>query len=200
MTTVNDFVDILRIIREQPEWADALRSALLSKEVLELPQRLAEFAETTNRRLGTLEEGQTRLEAGQARLEAGQAKLEGRLDNLEAGQAKLEAGQVRLEARLDNLESGHSRLEGAVGNLRGSAYEQKVANNIATIIRRPLSIRRVRLLKGHGATRLDAFLMNSWMLRRTMASSVVRNGSRQAVRTWLFRANGTQTGLSSTSP
>ncbi len=151
MTTVNDFVDILRIIREQPEWADALRSALLSKEVLELPQRLAEFAETTNRRLGTLEEGQTRLEAGQARLEAGQAKLEGRLDNLEAGQAKLEAGQVRLEARLDNLESGHSRLEGAVGNLRGSAYEQKVANNIATIVLRPLGIRRVRLLKGHGA-------------------------------------------------
>ena len=26
MTTVNDFTDILRIIREQPEWGEALRS------------------------------------------------------------------------------------------------------------------------------------------------------------------------------
>ena len=31
MNTVNDFVDILRIFREQPEWGDALRGGLLSK-------------------------------------------------------------------------------------------------------------------------------------------------------------------------
>ena len=33
MTTVNDFTDILRIIREQPEWGDALRSALAESKV-----------------------------------------------------------------------------------------------------------------------------------------------------------------------
>ena len=115
MTTVNDFVDILRIIREQPEWGDALRSALLSKELLEMPQTLAEFAKVTDSRLGRLEEGQARLEGRQA------------------------------------------RLEGAVGNLRGAAYEQKVANNIATIVRYPLGLRRVRLLKGYGATEVMAF-------------------------------------------
>jgi exonuclease VII small subunit len=131
MTTVNNFVDILRIIREQPEWGEALRSALLSKEVLELPQRLAEFADTTNRRLATLEGDVTELKAGQARLEEDVTQLK--------------AGQVRLE-------TGQARLEGAVGNLRGAAYEQEVANNIATIVSRPLGIRRVRLLKGHGAT------------------------------------------------
>jgi len=129
MTTVNDFVDILRIIREQPEWGDALRSALLSKELLEMPQTLAEFAKVTDGRLGRLEEGQTRLEGRQERLEEGQARLEGR----------------------------QARLEGAVGNLRGAAYEQKVANNIATIVRHPLGLRRVRLLKGYGATEVMAF-------------------------------------------
>ena len=229
MTTVNDFVDILRIIREQPEWGDALRSALLSKEVLELPQRLAEFAETFNGRLDTLEgdvaelkgdvaelkagqarlegdvaelkAGQARLEgdvveikAGQARLEgdvveikAGQARLEGDVVELKAGQARLEGdvaelkvgqarlegdvaelkvgqarlegdvvelkvGQARLEGDVAELKVGQARLEGAVGNLRGAAYEQKVANNVATIVSRPLGIRRVRLVKGHGAT------------------------------------------------
>ena len=122
MNTVNDFVDILRIIREQAEWGDALRGALLSKEELGLPQRLAEFAETTNRRLGTLERDVAELKAGQSRLEAGQA-----------------------------------RLEGAVGNLRGNACEQRVVNNIATVVRRPLSIRRVSVVKGQGVTDNMAF-------------------------------------------
>jgi hypothetical protein len=128
MTTVNHFTDILRIIREQPEWADALRSALLSQELLEMPQTLAEFAKATNQRLATLEGDVADLKAGQARLEAGQAKLE-------AGQARLEAGQARLE--------------GQIGNLRGPAYQLKVGNNVATIVRRPLGIERVRVLKGY---------------------------------------------------
>ena len=180
MTTVNDFVDILRIIREQPEWGDALRSALLSKEVLELPQRLAEFAETFNGRLDRIEGDVTglkgdvaELKTGQARLEgdvselksdvaelkAGQARLEGDVAELKVGQARLEGdvvelkvGQARLEGDVAELKAGHARLEGAVGNLRGAAYEQKVANNVATIVSRPLGIRRVRLVKGHGAT------------------------------------------------
>ena len=128
MTTVNHFTDILRIIREQPEWADALRSALLSQELLEMPQTLAEFAKATNQRLATLEGDVADLKAGQARLEAGQARLE-------AGQARLEAGQARLE--------------GQIGNLRGPAYQLKVGNNVATIVRRPLGIERVRVLKGY---------------------------------------------------
>ena len=48
MTTVNNIADILRIIREQPEWGEALRAALLSKEVLELPHTLAELAQATD--------------------------------------------------------------------------------------------------------------------------------------------------------
>ena len=198
MTTVNDFVDILRIIREQPEWGDALRSALLSRELLEMPQTLAEFAMATNRRLATLEddvaelkagqarleeaqarleeaqarleEGQARLEEGQTRLESSVARLEGSVARLEEGQtrlegsvARLEEGQTRLESSVARLEAGYNRLDGTVGNLRGAAYEQKVASNIATIVRHPLSIRRVRLLKGHGAADPMAFhdLMDS---------------------------------------
>jgi len=75
MTTVNDFTDILRIIREQPEWGDALRSALLSKEVLELPQRLAEFSEAANKRFDRLESDVAELKAGQSRLEGDVAEL-----------------------------------------------------------------------------------------------------------------------------
>ena len=81
MTTVNDFTDILRIIREQPEWGDALRSALLSQKLLELPERFAEFVETANKRFAALEGDVAELKAGQARLESAVSRLEGRVGN-----------------------------------------------------------------------------------------------------------------------
>ena len=166
MTTVNNFVDILRIIREQPEWGEALRSALLSKEVLELPQRLAEFSEAANKRfdklegdVGELKEGQVRLEGDVAELKTGQVRLEGDVAELKTGQARLEEGQALLDGRVGRLEGAVERLEGAVsllqggfGNLRGSDYEVKVASSIGTYTRYSLNIIRVRLLKARGVS------------------------------------------------
>ena len=139
MTTVNDFTDILRIIREQPEWGEALRAALLSQEVLEMPQRLAaltvaftEFAENTNRRLAALEGDVAELKGGQARLEGDVAELKGDV-------AELKVGQARLEGAV-------SRLEGQVGNLRGNSYEQRIGDTISSIMTDRMNI-RVRALK-----------------------------------------------------
>ncbi len=167
MTTVNDFVDILRIIREQPEWGEALRSALLSKEVLELPQRLAEFSEAANRKFDRLEgdavelkEGQARLEGDVAGLKEGQARLEGDVAGLKEGQARLEGdvaglkeGQARLEGDVAGLKEGQTRLErsvgrleGQVGNLRGNSYEQRIGDTISSIMSDRIDI-RVRALK-----------------------------------------------------
>ena len=44
MTTINDINDLARILRENPEWADTLRSLLLSQELQNLPQTTAELA------------------------------------------------------------------------------------------------------------------------------------------------------------
>ena len=141
MTTVNDFTDILRIIREQPEWGEALRAALLSKEVLELPQRLAaltaaftEFAENTNKRLATLEEGFAELKGGQARLEKDVSQLKGSVS--------------RLEGDVSQLQGDVSQLQGDVGNLRGVGYETRLGKNIDSILGQRLGLRGVRLIKG----------------------------------------------------
>ena len=69
MTTINDISDLVRILREDPDWAEAVRSVLLSQELKSLPERFDKFVELTrennelvNRRLERLEEGQQRLE------------------------------------------------------------------------------------------------------------------------------------------
>ena len=48
MTTINDIGDLVRVLREQPEWAEALRGVLLSRELLELPEEFAQFVKLTN--------------------------------------------------------------------------------------------------------------------------------------------------------
>ena len=145
MTTVNNFVDILRIIREQPEWGEALRSALLSKEVLELPQRLAEFSEAANKRfdklegdVGELKGGQARLEGDVAELKKGQARLEGDVAELKTGQARLEGdvaglktGQARLEGDVAELKEGQARLEGDVAELKTG--QARLEGNVAEL-------------------------------------------------------------------
>ena len=61
--------DLIRILDDNPEWADALRGRLLTKELIELPERFTQFVaemnsfvaevhrfvEATNRRFDALE-------------------------------------------------------------------------------------------------------------------------------------------------
>ena len=84
MTTINDISDLVRILRENPDWAEAVRSVLLTQELLSLPGRFNELVELTrennelvNRRLERLEEGQQRLERDVGTLKADVGALKG---------------------------------------------------------------------------------------------------------------------------
>ena len=130
MTTVNNIADILRILREQPEWAEALRSALLSEEVLDLPRRLAEFAANSERRF---------------------AALEGDMAELKSDVAKLKADVKEIKGDIANIYDTLNKHSGDIGNLRGAEYERKIGNNISSIATQHLALRKVRVLKGSKA-------------------------------------------------
>ena len=55
MTTIHTIEDLIQILDEHPRWLEALRARLLTRELIELPEKFAAFVETTNQRLGTLE-------------------------------------------------------------------------------------------------------------------------------------------------
>ena len=81
MTTINDIGDLIRILREQPEWAETLRGVLLSRELLELPEEFANFVKLTNANFetiyGRLDTIDGRLDTMDGRFDA----IDGRLDN-----------------------------------------------------------------------------------------------------------------------
>ena len=61
--TINNIVDLYRIIDEQPEWAEALRSRLLGAELLAMPRQLAQLtAETRDLRAITEKLAETAAE------------------------------------------------------------------------------------------------------------------------------------------
>ena len=50
MTTINTVEDLIRVLDENPQWLEILRARILTREVLELPQRLAELAVASDQR------------------------------------------------------------------------------------------------------------------------------------------------------
>ena len=57
MATFNTVDELIQILDSDPQMLEALRSRLLTKELLELPQRFAEYAEASDRRFEALERG-----------------------------------------------------------------------------------------------------------------------------------------------
>lgn len=75
-TTIHTIEDLMCILDDNPEWVDALRARLLTKELIELPEKFTQFVaemnsfvaevhrfvETTNRRFDALENRMTSIQ------------------------------------------------------------------------------------------------------------------------------------------
>ena len=77
MTTINDIGDLVRVLREQPEWAEALRGVLLSRELLELPEEFAQFVKLTNANFQTVNARLERLETDMVEIRRDLAPIKG---------------------------------------------------------------------------------------------------------------------------
>ena len=55
MTTINTIEDLIRLLDENPEWLEVLRARLLTRELIDLPEKFAAFVESTNNRFEALQ-------------------------------------------------------------------------------------------------------------------------------------------------
>lgn len=138
--TVDTIEDLMRILDEKPEWLVALRSRVLTQELLDLPEKLAqlaaafaEFAAATTVALDELRERQSRLEERQSRLEERQGRLEVGQGRLEEGQSRLEVGQGRLEEGQFDLQTNLRRVDAGLAKLRGNFTRRIVVEDAGII-------------------------------------------------------------------
>ena len=137
MTTINDISDLVRILQEDPAWAEAVRSVLLSQELQSLPERFDKFVELTREN---------------------NELVNRRLERLEEGQQRLEEGQLRLEGRQQLLERDLETLKTDVGTLKGSDTERRARENILNIAKDELGLSRGSILLARGRNTDPEFL------------------------------------------
>ena len=91
MATINTIEDLIQLLDDNPHWVEALRVRLLTRELIELPEKFAAFVEATNQRFDKIEE---RLDRGDERM----GRMEGRLDRLTDDVGMLKGAHARTTA------------------------------------------------------------------------------------------------------
>ena len=143
MTTINNMEDLMRVLDENPEWVEALRARLLTRELLELPQMVSELVSTVRelaQRIYHLEERQAGLEDSQARLTESVARLEDSQARLTESVARLEDSHGELARRLTELVeemarmgARQNRMQDDLGWLKGRIIYDIARNDAALI-------------------------------------------------------------------
>ncbi len=82
-TTITTIEDLMRVLDENPEWLEALRTRLLTRELIELPRRFAEFAASVDQRFDEQGKAIARLEERMGGVEERVGGVEERVGGLE---------------------------------------------------------------------------------------------------------------------
>ena len=130
-TTIHTIEDLIRILDDHPEWTDALRARLLTRELIELPEKFTQFVaevnrfvEATNRRFDTLENRVTSIQEDVGTLKEDVGTLKGDVGTL----------KIRVKSIQDDL-----------GPLKGS-HARDAALREASIIAEDMGFQRTKTL------------------------------------------------------
>ena len=136
MPMIETTSDLLRLLDENEEFLTAVRSKILTKELLELPQRFAEYAAETDKKIGALNESVAALIEHAAETDRKIAALTDTVDALAKNMAEY---QRSTDARLDGIDN-------KINDLRGDALENKLPASLLQRLAADLKLRRPRPL------------------------------------------------------
>jgi hypothetical protein len=100
MATPDEVRSIIRVVQTDPSVREELRRALLTDELLALPQRFAEFVEAADRRFRAIEADLETLKQDVAVLKEDVSVLKDDVSVLKQDMAKVKGGQLELAIRL----------------------------------------------------------------------------------------------------
>ena len=146
MPEIYSVEDLVRVLRENPEWVETLRGILLTRELLELPERFAQYAERTDARFAEMAAAITRLsESVDARFAEMAAAITRLSESVDARFEQVDARFEQIDARLDRLEGSQQRMEASLGVLLGSHARDRALGESPFMVRR-LGFRETRRL------------------------------------------------------
>lgn len=156
MATINTIEDLIRLLDENPQWVEALRVRLLTRELIELPEKFARFADATNQRFDRIEERLGGIEERQDKGDERMGRMEDRMGRMEDHMGGIVERLDRGDERMDRMETRLDRLTDDVGLLRGD-YARSTAMRQADMIAEDMGLTLVRLLSHSDLRALTPF-------------------------------------------
>lgn len=117
MNTIHTIDDLMQVLDENPQWAEAMRARLLTRELIELPERFTQFVAEVNKFV-----------------EATNQRFDG-----------LDQSVETTNQRFDTLETRVKSIQDDVGILKG-AHVRSAALREATTIARDMGLQRTKNL------------------------------------------------------
>lgn len=118
MTTINNIEDLIRVLDEHPEWLDAVRRRVLSRELYEMPERLARFAESV---MQQFEQQAERLTAIEGRLDVADTKfdrIDQRFDEVDQRFEQVDRRFEQVDQRFQQVDARFDRVERQLETIR----------------------------------------------------------------------------------
>ena len=189
MTTINTIEDLIRLLDENPQWAEALRVRLVTRELIELPARFASFAAETTARFDRLESQFSSFasETNERFTQIDQrfAQVDQRFAQVDQRFAQVDQRFAQVDQRFDRIDSVLDRIQTDLGYMRG-AHARNAAMENASAIARAMGLRRVKTLNrdelwemtdqadtsGLGAGELDSFHRADLVMEAVSAAGV----------------------------
>jgi tetrahydromethanopterin S-methyltransferase subunit G len=142
-TPIHNFQDILDAMERDPALRDALRSHILTEELIQLPAQFAEhkaqsaqFVQVTREHNELVDRRLEVIDRRLERVETNVAGLDRRLERVETAVAGLDRRLEGVESTVSNL-SGHvATLSGHVGRIVGYDYEGVILRFIDRLLER----------------------------------------------------------------
>ena len=140
MTTISTTADLLRLLREDPDFRDEGRRLLLTQELIELPERFARFEAYVERRFTEIGSDITEIRGDITRIDGTIVTIQGDITEIRGDITRIEANIVTMQ--------------GDLGRLKGAGYEHNVSRSFASYAsmafrqRHNRPLRRNRLLYG----------------------------------------------------
>ena len=152
MVTISTPEELLRVLRENPEWKEAVRREILTEELLNLPARLDTFAVSTE---GFIEE-QRQINADTQEFIAEQRQFNDEQRQINADTQEFIAEQRqfndeqrqfndRVEGFMERTDRRFSRIEDDISNMRGE-HARNTAIGEAPDIAENMGFRMMRVL------------------------------------------------------
>ncbi len=118
MTTINTIEDLIRLLDENPEWIEALRKRLLTRDLLELPAKFDRFVEETNARFDRVEASIGELRADVSGLQTDVSGLRAEGKGMRDDIRGLQADGKEMQEDIKGLRDDVGRLQDNVGELQ----------------------------------------------------------------------------------